>query len=279
MAGDGVQLHARDYAGPAGSDALPPVLCLPGLARNARDFEDLAPLMARHRRVLAVEFRGRGDSGYARDSASYAPLTYAQDIAALLDDQKIDRFAAVGTSLGGLVIMLLAMSMADRIVGAVLNDVGPELEAAGLDRIRTNVGTPGNQPTWMHAVRAYASLNAAIYPDYSIEDWLRLVRRTHRLTPEGRIVADYDKQIAVPLRAADGGAAVDMWPAYHALGDAPVLILRGELSDILAAGTAKRMAAELPHARQVIVPRVGHAPTMDEAQAVAAITRWLGDLG
>lgn len=277
--GEGVRLHARNYAGPAEARDLPPILCLPGLARNARDFEALAPHLAKHRRVLAIEFRGRGESAYARDPMTYVPLTYMQDVAALLEDQQIGRFATVGTSLGGLVTMLLAASMAERIVGAVLNDVGPELEAAGLDRIRTNVSSPSSQPTWMHAVRAYSSLNAAIYPDYDIHDWLRLVRRTHRLTPEGRIVADYDKQISAPLRIAGSEAGVDLWPALRALGANPVLILRGELSDILAAATAEKMAAALPNAWLATIPRVGHAPTMDEPKARAAIDRWLAQLG
>lgn len=275
---DGVRLHARIYPGPDGGDALPPVLCMPGLSRNARDFEALAPHVATRRRVIAVEFRGRGESAYAKDPMTYVPLTYVQDVARLLDELAIARFAAIGTSLGGLVAMLLAATQPGRLIGAVLNDIGPELEQAGLDRIRDYVGAGGSQPTWMHAARAYADLNRAIYPDFDIRDWLRITKRTHRLTAEGRIVADYDKQIAAPLRVPGGEAGIDLWPAYRALGDGPVLILRGALSDILARGAAERMAAELPRARMVEVPRVGHAPTMDEPEARAAIDAWLAEL-
>lgn len=210
---------------------------------------------------------------------TYTPPTYAQDVAALLDEQKIGPFAVIGTSLGGLVAMLLAASFDHRVVGAVLNDVGPELQAAGLDRIRGYVGAPGNQPTWMHAVRAAATLNAALYPDFGIDDWLRMVRRTHRLTPEGRIVADYDKQIAVPLRSAVDEPVVDLWPIYRAFGSVPVLILRGELSDILSAAAAQKMTEELPKVRAVPIARVGHAPTLDEPEAVAAILAWMDELG
>lgn len=273
-----MRLHARIYAGPDGSDA-PPVLCLPGLSRNARDFEALAPHVATRRKVIAVEFRGRGESAYAKDPLTYVPLTYVQDVVALLDELGISRFATIGTSLGGLVSMLFAATQPGRLVGAVLNDVGPELERTGLDRIRDTIGAGGGQPTWMHAARAYADLNRAIYPDYDIRDWLRVTKRTHRLTAEGRIVGDYDKQIMVPLRVAGGGEAdADLWPLYRALGEAPVLILRGALSDILARGVAERMAAELPRARLVEVPRVGHAPTLDEAEARAAIDAWLAEL-
>lgn len=275
---DGVRLHARVYPGPEGSDGAPPVLCMPGLARNARDFEALGPHLAQFRKTIVIEFRGRGDSAYAKDPMTYVPLTYVQDVVALLDDLAIERFATVGTSLGGLVSMLMAATLPGRLVGAVLNDVGPELQAAGLERIRDYIGAGGSQPTWVHAARAYAELNGAVYPDYGIHDWLRLTKRTHRLTPEGRIVTDYDKQIAAPLRLPGGEAGVDLWPAYRALGAIPLLILRGELSDILARPSGEKMVAELPRARLVEVPGVGHAPTMDEPVARAAIDAWIAEL-
>lgn len=275
---DGVRLHARIYTGPEGGEDRPPVLCMPGLSRNVRDFEALAPHVAQWRKVIVVEFRGRGESAFAKDPMTYVPLTYVQDVALLLDELGIERFATIGTSLGGLVSMLIAATQPGRLVGAVLNDVGPELEEAGLDRIREHVGGGGGQPTWMHAARAYADLNRIIYPDFDIRDWLRVTKRTHRLTAEGRIVGDYDKQIAAPLRVPGGEAGIDLWPAYRALGDVPVLILRGALTDILSRAVAERMAAELPQARLAEVPRVGHAPTMDEAEARAAIDAWVAEL-
>src|SRR3546814_800127 len=125
---DGVRLHARVYDGPEEAAAAPPILCMPGLARNVRDFEDLAPHVARHRRTIVIEFRGRGESAFAKDPMTYVPLTYVQDVVPLLDELGIDRFATIGTSLGGLVSMLMAASMTGRLAGAVLNDVGPELE-------------------------------------------------------------------------------------------------------------------------------------------------------
>ena len=252
---------------------------MPGLARNARDFEALAPHVAQYRKVIVIEFRGRGESAYAKDPMTYVPLTYVQDVVAMLDELGIDRFAAIGTSLGGLVAMLMAATLPGRLVGAVLNDVGPELQTAGLERIRDYIGTGGSQPTWMHAARAFAELNGAVYPGYEIHDWLRLTKRTHRLTAEGRIVTDYDKQIAAPLRVPGGAdAAADLWPVYRALGDIPLLILRGELSDILGRSAAQKMVAELPQAQLVEVPGVGHAPTMDEPEARAAIDAWAAEL-
>ena len=276
---DGVRLHARVYDPPADVDqSPPPLLCIPGLTRNARDFDMLAPHLAQHRRVYALNLRGRGDSGYAKDAMSYVPLTYVQDVVALLASEGIDRFASVGTSLGGLVTMLLAATQPGRLAAAVLNDVGPELNPAGLDRIKTYVGQASSYPTWVHAARAIGMTNAAVYPGWGLDEWLVMAKRTHRLTREGRIVPDYDSNIAQPFRLPGGEAGVDLWPAFDALSGVPTLVLRGELSDILSAEAANKMAARLPDVRLVTIPGAGHAPTLDEPQAVAAIDGLLATL-
>ena len=276
---DGVRLHARVYDPPADVDqSPPPLLCIPGLTRNARDFDVLAPHLAQHRRVYALNLRGRGESGYAKDAMSYVPLTYVQDVVALLASEGIDRFASVGTSLGGLVTMLLAATQPGRLAAAVLNDVGPELNPAGLDRIKTYVGQASSYPTWVHAARAIGMTNAAVYPGWGLDEWLVMAKRTHRLTREGRIVPDYDSNIAQPFRLPGGEAGVDLWPAFDALSGVPTLVLRGELSDILSAEAANKMAARLPDVRLVTIPGAGHAPTLDEPQAVAAIDGLLATL-
>lgn len=269
---DGVRLHARVYDPPAGTDSgALPIICIPGLTRNARDFERLAPHLARNRTVYAINLRGRGDSGYAKDAMSYLPITYVQDVLAMLDDLGIARAISIGTSLGGLVSMLIAVMQPGRLAGVVLNDVGPELDPAGLERIASYVGQGGSHPTWVHAARAVAITNAAVYPKWTLDDWLIMVKRSHRLTPEGLIVPDYDSNIAAPIKMAAGQVAPDMWPAFDALADVPTLVLRGGISDILAAATAKKMVKRLNNARLVTVPGVGHAPTLDEPAAVAAI--------
>ncbi|MGK6323947.1 alpha/beta fold hydrolase [Sphingomonas sp. DT-51] len=271
---DGLRLHARDYPGPEG-DTAPPLLCLPGLTRNVRDAEPLVAALAGRRRVLAVEFRGRGESGYAKDPMSYVPLTYAQDLVALLADQAIERVVAVGTSLGGIVTMLLAGMLPGRIAGALLNDIGPAIEPGGLARIRGYVGKPSNYPTWLHAARGLQESIADVYPDWSIEQWLAMAKRLYRLNSAGRIVLDYDLRVAEPLRLPGGEAGPDLWRALAALGRVPVVIARGERSDILSAVTARRMAEALPDATVVTVPRVGHAPLLDEPAVAPALARLL----
>ena len=266
---DGVRLHYRDYAG--GDHARPPILCLPGLTRNARDFAALAERLSPAWRVIAVDLRGRGESGYAKDPMSYVPLVYAQDLERLIAELALPRFVVFGTSLGGLLAMLLAASGRERIAGALLNDIGPDIEASGLARIRTIVGRAGSWPTWVHAARALAEGNADIYPDYVLADWLAMAKRLYKLTSAGRIVPDYDKRIAEPFRLPGGEAGVDLWPTLAALAQVPSLIVRGELSDILSAATVARMEVALSLAEVVTVPATGHAPTLDEPVAGVAI--------
>ena len=270
--GDGLKLHYRYYPG---RDDRPPLICLPGLTRNARDFEGLAGRLAGEWRVLCPEMRGRGDSDYAKDSATDNPMQYVEDLAALCGEAGIERFVAVGTSLGGLMTMLMATSAPDRIAGAVLNDIGPVLEPAGLERIRGYVGQGRNFPTWMHAARALEETQGIAFPDYQISDWLGMAKRLMTLSSTGRIVFDYDMKIAEPFSAVEPGSQPDMWPTLDALAGKPVLVLRGELSDLLSPETMAGMVSRLPRSEAVTIPRVGHAPTLDEPEAVAAIERLL----
>lgn len=269
---DGLHLHARDYRG---DDARLPVVCMPGLTRNARDFASLGERLSPRRRVLAAEFRGRGDSAYAKDPMTYVPLTYAQDTAAMLDAAGIRRFLAIGTSLGGIVAMLLAGMLPGQIAGVVLNDVGPDVEPAGLARIRGYVGRSSNYPTWIHAARGVQEANADVYPDWGIEEWLAMAKRLYRLNSSGRIVLDYDMKIAEPFRLPGNEAGPDMWRALASLSSVPVLIVRGGKSDILSSTTAERMLAALPQAELVTLPGVGHAPTLDEPVVQGALDRLL----
>jgi pimeloyl-ACP methyl ester carboxylesterase len=265
---DGLRLHYRDYAGRADR---PPILCFPGLTRNARDFEGVAARLSPEWRVIAVDFRGRGESAYAKDAMTYVPLTYVQDVLGLLAELKAERFVAFGTSLGGIVTMLVAATGRAKLAGALLNDIGPVIEADGLARIKGYVGKTMSWPTWVHAARWLGEANAEVYPFYGLDDWLRLAKRMYRLTPAGRIVPDYDKNIAEPFRLPGGEAGVDLWPALDALADVPTLIVRGELSDLFSDATAQAMVGRLNKATLVTVSGAGHAPTLDEPEAVAGI--------
>lgn len=269
---DGLRLHYRDYAGP---DDRPPILCLHGLTRNARDFEPVADRLAGQWRLICPDMRGRSESAYAKDPMTYVPLTYIQDIGRLLADLGIGRFVAFGTSLGGILTMMIASMRPGEIAGALLNDIGPVIEPKGLERIKGYVGTGASYPTWVHAARGLAETNADIYPRYRLEDWLGMAKRLYRLTSGGRIVLDYDMRIAEPLRLPGGEAGFDLWPSVDALRGVPTLILRGALSDLFSDATARAMLARLDHGEYATVPDVGHAPVLDEPEAAAAIDRLL----
>ncbi len=273
---DGLKLHYRDYAGSADR---PAILCLPGLTRNARDFEGVAEAFCGQRRVIAVDFRGRGDSDYARDTSTYVPMTYVGDVAALLDHLQLSKVVAIGTSLGGIVAALLASVMPERFAGIVINDIGPLIEPAGLARIRDTVGQGRSFPTWMHAARQLQENMGAIYPDNELSDWLRLAKRLMVISNSGRIGYDYDMRIAEPFAAAGDEPAGDLWPVFRAMPAVPRLVLRGALSDILSASTLKAMERKISGLEAVTIARTGHAPTLDEPEARAAIARLLESVG
>lgn len=273
---DGLKLHFRDYAG---RNDRPPVICLHGLTRNSRDFAGVAQRLAGQWRVIVPEMRGRGDSAYARDSASYNPLQYVDDLGLLLEQEGIDRFISIGTSMGGLMTMLMGFTMPDRIAGCLLNDIGPDLQTDGLQKIMEYVGHGRNFPTWMHAARALEETHGAAFPDWDIDQWLAQAKRVMTLSGNGRIVFDYDMKIAEPFLQMDFTNQPDLWPGLRALTANPVVVLRGELSNLLSPETFARMGKSGPDVSLVTVPRVGHAPMLDEPEAVAAIDRLLARIG
>ena len=268
---DGLRLHFRDYAGPTDR---PPILCLHGLTRNSRDFADFAARYAGEWRVIAPDFRGRGESDRDPQPKRYAPAVYAADIVGLLDMLQVRQAVFVGTSLGGLVTMVIAAKTPRRIAGTVLNDVGPELDPRGLARIADYVGKPVRFDDWNAAAAALAQRHSAAHPNYRAMDWDRYARRICR-ERDGGIIFDYDMAIADNFRAARPAPAVDAWPHFHALSGAPLLILRGQLSDLLAASVAQAMVEAHPNAQLVTVAGVGHPPDLAEPEAVAAIDRLL----
>lgn len=277
---DGLSLFARDYPAASGPAKLP-VIAIHGLTRNSADFETIAPLIAQSgRRVLAVDVRGRGRSDRAPDPMTYQPAVYAQDVLALLDQAGIERAVFLGTSMGGLTAMALAAIRSKVIAAAIINDVGPEVAKEGLMRIAAYSGQPVDTPTWAEAA-AYVKLhNAIAFPHYTDADWDAFARRVFRLGTEGSPVLDYDPDIAVPIRAAGAKALVpNLWPMFNRLTKArPVLLVRGQTSDLLSEKIAAKMRKRAPKMDFVEVPGVGHAPMLDEPEAKAAIFPFLGEV-
>ncbi len=268
---DGLKLYYRDYDGPADR---PPILCLHGLTRNARDFADLADLHAGQWRVIVPDFRGRGMSGRDPDPANYAPRVYAGDILKLLDQLGIADAVFVGTSLGGLCTMLLAATDNERIAGALLNDIGPTIGQEGIDRIGSYVGQDKRYPSWNEATADAQDRHRATFAKWGAGEWDRYVRRVCR-EERGEVRFDYDMRIADNFQRAAGKPQIDAWPFYRALDGRPVTILRGAHSDLLSDATAQAMVAALSDAELVTVPDVGHTPNFEEPESQAAIDRLL----
>ncbi|MEQ9397408.1 alpha/beta fold hydrolase [Haliea sp.] len=273
---DGLRLYARDYAGPG--TGAPVALCMHGLTRNAADFAGLAPHLAQRYRVLVAEQRGRGRSDYDPNPANYHPGTYVQDMFTLLDGQGVQEALLVGTSMGGLMAMLMAAMQPARVNGIVLNDIGPEVDPAGLERIKGYVGKTQPAADWEQAVAQVRAINAAAFPDFTDEDWLGFTRALYREV-DGRPVPAYDPAIAEPMAASDDNAVPpDLWPVFESIRELPILVLRGIHSDILAASCVAEMRRRKPDLVSAEIPRRGHAPTLDEPESRRAIDSFLAAL-
>lgn len=267
---DGLGLYARDYGDPLARRM--PLLCLPGLTRNSADFARLALRLGRDRRVLCPDYRGRGRSDYDPDWRHYEPRTLLDDLANLLAAMGVERAVVLGTSMGGILAMGLAVMKPMAVAGAILNDVGPAVEAQGLGLILRAIAADRPQPDWPAATQFLRRTlpHLALGSD---EDWLEFARGTYREGADGALHFDWDIALARPL--AHASAAPDLWPLYRALGRVPVLALRGEASDILSRATFERMAQEKPDLVRVTIAGVGHAPSLDEAGARRAIDEFL----
>lgn len=268
---DGLRLHYRDYPGP--SDR-PPLLCLHGLTRNSRDFAELAKRYSPRFRVLALDFRGRGLSDYDPLPARYNPLTYAGDVIELLDRLAIPQAIFVGTSLGGLVTMTIAAMVPQRIAATILNDIGPDVDASGISRILSYVGKDKRFTSWDEAADAIAANYGASFVRYTHDDWVKMAKRNCR-EENGEIRFDYDMAIAEPFKTSGPAPQVDLWPLFAVLGRKPLLVVRGERSDLLTSATTEKMKALVPDVKLATVAGVGHAPELNEPEAVAAIDEFL----
>lgn len=271
---DGLRMHYRDYPG---SGDRPPLLCLHGLTRNARDFTELAERFSPRFRVITLDFRGRAQSDYDPVPARYLPPTYTYDVMELLDHLQIPEAVFVGTSLGGLVTMLMAVMAPQRIAGAILNDVGPEVGQGGIDRIKTYVGKDVRFRNWDEAADAIATNYGASFDRYAHDDWVRMAKRNCR-EENGEIRFDYDMAIALPFNTGGEAPQVDLWPLFAALAQKPLLVIRGAKSELLTAETAARMRAEAPGMKFALIEGVGHAPELNEPEAVTAIEEFLASM-
>ena len=268
---DGLSLYAREY-GATNKNAVP-VICLSGLTRNSKEFHGLASHLCKSHRVLAPDYRGRGQSDYSPDWQTYQLPVELDDVIALLDHLSIPKAFFIGTSQGGLITMLAAAAYKERICGAVLNDIGPVIEQTGLARIAGYVGQIADMRNWPDAVKTLKSTYNGFELDE--DEWLefaRIIFAEHN----GKPVMDYDASLAKTLPSKKSILETplpDLWPAFECLKGLPVAVIRGLHSDMLSAATLNAMEQRLPGLVAATISGRGHTPFLTEALALELIER------
>lgn len=273
---DGLRLYCRIY--PAKAPGSLPVLCLPGLTRNSRDFALLAAHLQPLYEVLAADLRGRGRSDWDPDPAHYQIPTYVGDVWALLQSRALDRVVVIGTSLGALIGQVMAAMQPAKIAAMVLNDAGPEVDPAGLRRIAGYAGKLPPVSSWDEAAMQAKSVYGLALPDLTHAEWLAYARQGYREDPQGRPVADMDPAISKAF-GASSAAPADLWPLFAQIKSVPMLVIRGASSDILSAATVERMAREKPDLETLTVANRGHTPLLTERECLTAIDDFLARHG
>lgn len=273
---DGLSLYARDYPA-SGQGGRLPVICLHGLTRNSKDFEEIAPIIAGWgRRVIVPDVRGRGQSDRDPNPKNYKPPVYARDVVEMMSALNIDQAVFLGTSMGGLITMTLMAIRPKAIAAAILNDVGPAIAPEGIARILGYAGKKANIGNWDDAANYVRQTQAVAFPDFNDEDWHRFAQRTFRQGPNGPEL-DYDPAISVPLSKPPSKLAPWIVGFFfrRLARKRPTLLVRGALSDIISGAIADRMQLQAPGMKRVDVPNVGHAPMLVEPVAVDAIDKFL----
>ncbi|MCF8468349.1 MAG: alpha/beta hydrolase [Sneathiella sp.] len=274
---DGLNLYYREYG--SGSDKSP-LLCLSGLTRNSADFHDFAERYSKSRKVYALDYRGRGKSDYDKDYKNYNPQTYFGDIFAFLTTKGITRALFVGTSLGGLLTIGIAGLARDFVAGAILNDVGPEVNTSGSSRIMNYVGKDVRFSTLEEAAAQQKEMYSGAYPDLPEDGWLNQAKTTFVYDEKAKNYRlNYDLNISKALaEQLNAKEQVDLWPLFAALKDVPTLAIRGALSDVLSAEVFERMKAENPDMKTLVLENRGHVPLLNEPEALAKLDKFIAGI-
>ncbi|WP_460021638.1 alpha/beta fold hydrolase [Magnetospira thiophila] len=271
---DGLRLYYRDYGDPL-SDSVP-LLCLPGLTRNSRDFDDFARRHMTRRRVVCPDFRGRGRSQYAPLPSDYEPSKTVDDIRHLLSALNLHRVIVVGTSFGGIMAMAMAVALPNCLKAVVLNDVGPEIGATGVSHIIEYLSKDWTEPNWESA----AEHMKVVFPRETFpdpEDWLKLAQGTYKEQSDGLLHFDFDRGLRHLLSPGPEGPT-DLWPLFRALKRVPVMVVRGGDSLILTAEGLQKMSENHPDLAQVTLPGCGHPPFLNEPLVAESVDAFLAAL-
>lgn len=275
---DGLKLYARDYKN---DDAEITILCMHGLTRNSADFRNVADILHKDHRLIVVDNRGRGKSDYDPNISNYQPPTYVGDMFSLIktleergDDLK--KLVMMGTSMGGLMSMLMIALDASPFSGVILNDIGPEIDQTGLDRIKAYSEKYITINNWDDAARQTKILNEVAFPNYTDEQWMGFAEQLYVEDEAGVPQPQYDKGIFTAIAESNENAVPpDLWALFRLTNSLPTLLIRGETSDILAADCTAKMQEENPTMAYAEIKGIGHAPMLDEPDSLAAIQEFL----
>lgn len=248
-----------------------PLLCLPGLTRNARDFDDLAAALDGRGRLIRLTLRGRGESDRDPDFRNYNPGVETRDVLEFLDHLGLAKVTVIGTSRGGLVAMVMAATAHDRLAGVLLNDIGPELAPEGLATIMSYLGIAPRAATFDEIAQALKARMGGQFPGLTPARWMELAHRWFEAGPTGAPQLNYDPKLRDAIEAMSALPAADLWPLFDAFGDVPVAVVRGANSDLLSADTVAKMQARRPDLIVAEVPDRGHVPFLDEPEAMEAL--------
>ncbi len=273
---DGLTLYARDYPNPGASQT---VMLLHGFTRNSADFADLCEQLRGDYRLIVPDQRGRGRSAYDSNTDNYNPATYVNDMFTLVDELKLENVVLIGTSMGGVVSMTMASMKPALVKAVVLNDVGPEVEPTGLQRV---VDSMGNNPTinnWEDAVAYAKEINGIAYPNYTDEDWEKFSKNIYKFNDDGKPVAAYDPGTYTPIKDFNAHETpLTLWPVFDVAKNSLFMVVRGEISDILSRECVDKLKTYDNVLCTIEVPNVGHAPTLTEEVAVNGIRDFLANL-
>ncbi|MEL7311844.1 MAG: alpha/beta hydrolase [Pseudomonadota bacterium] len=270
---DHCTVYGREHGDPEGRW----IVALHGLTRNADDFDTLAPHLPPGWRMLALDLRGRGRSTYDPDWRNYVPLTYVRDVRVVLQQAGIERCVFLGTSLGGLLTLMIGAVTPHVLAGAILNDIGCVIDPRGLSRIQAYTGTLPPVTNWDEAREQVKTVYGTTLPDLDDADFDVLARRSFAEDEDGIPQLRFDPEIGRAIRELDMSLG-DLWAHLEAIRDVPVLLLRGAESDILNFQTAEAMAHQHPDLEWIEVAGRGHVPLLNESSCVSAIARFLGKL-
>ena len=268
---DGLKLHFRDLGSKNSPHAI---MCVPGLTRNSRDFEDLAPYLAENYRVICPDLRGRGLSDYDPNWKNYHPLTYTDDLWKLLNNLDISKVCIIGTSLGGLISMVMAFQDANRLSGVIMNDIGPEIDQQGLERIKKYAGLLPPVKNWDEAALQTKEVYGPWLKGLDESIWLKLAKRAYRTNADNQPVLDMDDNIGRAIKEV-GEQKGNPWELFDGLKNTNILVLRGEISDILTDEILMKMKKRNPNIEYAVIPDRGHVPLLDEETSLTAINNFL----